>query len=118
MLSPHGGRDLAISATGNCSGKTWYELLRVPAGFLRSSRILHLELKTGSYNRREVVLGALLTYGLHSLVSSNARTYHVFRFGDAVAIRNIHAAIRDSIKLCNKTYSHPGYRCGNWTNRT
>jgi hypothetical protein len=61
---------------------------------------LYFELKTGSSNQGEVDLDALIAGRPQTLVNNPAGTYQLFRVGDAVAGRNIHAAIYDSLRLC------------------
>jgi hypothetical protein len=53
----------------------------------------------GSINRGEVDYDALIA-GRPQTVSSNPDgRYRLFRIGDAVASRNIHAAVYDAIRL-------------------
>jgi NADPH-dependent 2,4-dienoyl-CoA reductase/sulfur reductase-like enzyme len=60
---------------------------------------LYFELKAGSINRGEVDYDALIA-GRPQTVSSNPDgRYRLFRIGDAVASRNIHAAVYDAIRL-------------------
>jgi hypothetical protein len=60
---------------------------------------LYFELKAASVNRGEVDYNALIA-GRPQTVSSNpGGRYRLFRIGDAVASRNIHAAVYDAIRL-------------------
>ncbi len=61
---------------------------------------LYFELKPGSSNLGEVDLEALIAGQPQTLLHNPAGTYQLFRVGDAVASRNIHAAIYDSLRLC------------------
>lgn len=61
---------------------------------------LYHDLVPGSINLGEVDQAALLT-GAPQTVSRNAAgSYQLFRIGDAVASRNVHAAVYDALRLC------------------
>ncbi|MGB7449123.1 MAG: NADH:flavin oxidoreductase [Ornithinimicrobium sp.] len=61
---------------------------------------LYFDLRDGSTNLGEVDQQALLR-GHPQQVSTNPDgTYQLFRIGDAVSSRNIHAAIYDALRLC------------------
>ena len=61
---------------------------------------LYFELKAGSINRGEVDYDALHRRAARRPSSSNPDgRYRLFRIGDAVASRNIHAAVYDAIRL-------------------
>lgn len=61
---------------------------------------LYHDLVPGSINLGEVDQAALLT-GASQTVSRNAAgSYQLFRIGDAVASRNVHAAVYDALRLC------------------
>ena len=60
---------------------------------------LYFELKQGSINRGEVDYQALIAGRPQTLINNPAGTYRLFRIGDAVASRNIHAAVYDAIRL-------------------
>jgi len=62
---------------------------------------LYYALRPGSSNRGEVDYRALLAGRPQTLTSNPDGRYQLFRVGDAVASRNIHAAIYDSLRLCN-----------------
>jgi 2,4-dienoyl-CoA reductase-like NADH-dependent reductase (Old Yellow Enzyme family)/thioredoxin reductase len=62
---------------------------------------LYFALKPGSSNRGEVDHSALLAGRPQTRISNPDGRYQLFRVGDAVASRNIHAAIYDSLRLCN-----------------
>jgi hypothetical protein len=61
---------------------------------------LYFELNAQSSNRGEIDLDALLAGGPQSIVTNPNGSFQLFRVGDAVASRNIHAAIYDSLRLC------------------
>jgi N-methyl-L-proline demethylase len=63
---------------------------------------LYFELKPGSSNLGEIDLDALLAGTPQSKVNNPDGGYQLFRVGDAVASRNIHAAIYDSLRLCKE----------------
>jgi N-methyl-L-proline demethylase len=61
---------------------------------------LYFELKPASSNLGEIDLDALLAGRPQSKVNNPDGSFQLFRVGDAVASRNIHAAIYDSLRLC------------------
>lgn len=61
---------------------------------------LYHGLKAASRNHGEVDLDALLSGQPQTLTHNPDGTYQLFRVGDAVTSRNIHAAIYDSLRLC------------------
>jgi 2,4-dienoyl-CoA reductase-like NADH-dependent reductase (Old Yellow Enzyme family) len=61
---------------------------------------LYFALKERSLNRGEVDVGALIGGRPQKLKRNAEGRYQLFRVGDAVAGRNIHAAIFDSLRLC------------------
>jgi 2,4-dienoyl-CoA reductase-like NADH-dependent reductase (Old Yellow Enzyme family) len=60
---------------------------------------LYFELKPGSVNLGEIDHGALLANRPQTIVRNHEWRYRLFRIGDAVASRNIHAAVYDAIRL-------------------
>ncbi|MEM7023623.1 MAG: NADH:flavin oxidoreductase [Pseudomonadota bacterium] len=62
---------------------------------------LYVALKPDSINRGEVDYQALLEGRPQALASNPEGAYQLFRVGDAVSSRSIHAAIYDSLRLCN-----------------
>lgn len=60
---------------------------------------LYFDLKPGSTNLGAVDPLALREGVPQSLVRNDAGTYQLFRIGDAVAARNIHAAVYDALRL-------------------
>jgi N-methyl-L-proline demethylase len=61
---------------------------------------LYFELKPRSSNLGEIHLDALLAGRPQNKINNPGGGYQLFRVGDAVAGRNIHAAIYDSLCLC------------------
>jgi NADPH-dependent 2,4-dienoyl-CoA reductase/sulfur reductase-like enzyme len=61
---------------------------------------LYFELKPASSNLGEIDLDALLAGRPQRKVHNPDGSFQLFRVGDAVASRNIHAAIYDSLRLC------------------
>ena len=60
---------------------------------------LYFALKPGSMNLGEVDHAALLANRPQTLVRNRDGRYRLFRIGDAVASRNIHAAVYDAVRL-------------------
>jgi len=60
---------------------------------------LYWALKPGSRNLGEVDYAALIAGRPQTLVRNPGGTYALYRIGDAVASRNIHAAVYDSLRL-------------------
>jgi N-methyl-L-proline demethylase len=60
---------------------------------------LYFALKAGSVNLGEIDHGALLANRPQSIVRNPPGRYRLFRIGDAVSSRNIHAAVYDAIRL-------------------
>ena len=61
---------------------------------------IYFDLKEGASNRGEVDYQALIAGRPQTLVSNPDGAYQLFRIGDAVSSRNIHAAIYDALRLC------------------
>lgn len=60
---------------------------------------LYFALKDGSVNRGEVEVKPFITGKPQTLVSNPEGRYRLFRIGDAISSRNIHAAILDAYRL-------------------
>lgn len=60
---------------------------------------LYFALKDGSINRGEVEVKPFITGKPQTLISNPDGRYRLFRIGDAIASRNIHAAILDAYRL-------------------
>ncbi|HEY6336746.1 MAG TPA: FAD-dependent oxidoreductase [Alphaproteobacteria bacterium] len=60
---------------------------------------LYFELKSGSRNRGEVDYDALIANRPQNLARNPDGSYELYRIGDAVSSRNIHAAIFDGLRL-------------------
>jgi hypothetical protein len=61
---------------------------------------LYHRLKPASSNLGEIDLGALVTGRPQRVARNSDGSFALFRIGDAVASRNIHAAIFDALRLC------------------
>ncbi len=61
---------------------------------------LYFALKEGSRNRGEVDYRALLAGEPQRLERNPEGSYRLYRIGDAVASRNVHAAVYDALRLC------------------
>ncbi|HJR22302.1 MAG TPA: NADH:flavin oxidoreductase [Dongiaceae bacterium] len=61
---------------------------------------VYFELKEQSSNRGEIDLDALIANRPQRLVRNRDGRFQLFRVGDAVSSRNIHAALYDSLRLC------------------
>jgi len=61
---------------------------------------LYLELKDYSVNLGEIDLSDLINGKPQTLLKKPENNFKLFRVGDAVASRNIHSAIYDSLRLC------------------
>ncbi|MBV9288835.1 MAG: NAD(P)-binding protein, partial [Hyphomicrobiales bacterium] len=60
---------------------------------------LYFALKPGSINHGEIDHDALIANRPQAIVRNPAGRYRLFRIGDAVSSRNIHAAVYDAIRL-------------------
>ena len=60
---------------------------------------LYLELRPNSINLGEVDYPAFVEVRPQNLTRNAKGTFQLFRIGDAVASRNIHAAIYDALRL-------------------
>ncbi len=63
---------------------------------------LYFALKPQSTNRGEIDIEALIANRPQTLATNADGAFQLFRVGDAVASRNIHAAIYDSLRLCKE----------------
>ncbi|MFN0042312.1 MAG: FAD-dependent oxidoreductase [Alphaproteobacteria bacterium] len=63
---------------------------------------LYFALRPDSINLGEVDLPALIEGRAQNIVNNPAGRFRLFRAGDCVASRNIHAAIYDSLRLCKE----------------
>ena len=61
---------------------------------------LYFDLKEESLNRGEIDYRALVAAKAQDIRSNPNGRFQLFRIGDAVASRNIHAAIYDALRLC------------------
>ena len=63
---------------------------------------LYFELKTDSSNHGEVDLDALVNGDLVDVVRNPDGQFRLYRVGDAVASRNLHAALFESLRICSR----------------
>ena len=61
---------------------------------------LYFELKDMAVNRGEFDTAAMMAGRLEEPQANPKGRFHLFRVGDAVASRNIHSAIYDSLRIC------------------
>jgi 2,4-dienoyl-CoA reductase-like NADH-dependent reductase (Old Yellow Enzyme family) len=61
---------------------------------------VYFALKDGASNRGEIDLDALIANRPQTLVRNRSGRFQLFRVGDAVSSRNIHAALYESLRLC------------------
>jgi hypothetical protein len=60
---------------------------------------VYFELREASRNRGEIDLGAFAECRLEPIESNLSGSFMLYRIGDAVASRNIHAAMFDAIRI-------------------
>ncbi|HTH05423.1 MAG TPA: NADH:flavin oxidoreductase [Ilumatobacteraceae bacterium] len=70
-------------------------------GVLSNDELYH-ELVKGSTNLGEVDYPAFVAGRPQDVLTNQAGTYRLFRIGDAVEGRNIHAAVYDALRLCHR----------------
>ena len=61
---------------------------------------LYLDLVPGSRNLGEVDHDALVAGRPQTVATNPTGSYQLFRIGDAISSRNVHAAIYDALRLC------------------
>ena len=61
---------------------------------------LYFDLVDGSTNGGQIEIGPFTQLQPQTLESNPAGSYQLFRIGDAVSSRNIHAAVYDALRLC------------------
>ena len=61
---------------------------------------IYFALKDGSSNRGITNIDALVNQKPQNQILNEQGTYQLFRVGDAIASRNIHSAVYDSLRLC------------------
>ncbi|MGR3615764.1 MAG: oxidoreductase [Paracoccaceae bacterium] len=72
----------------------------VEHGLSPADAIYH-DLKSGSLNRGKIDHAAWINGRAEFPVLNASGTFHLARIGDAIAGRNIHAALLDALRLCN-----------------
>lgn len=96
------GKRLVAHLGSDYTIKTWdreVDTVVVEHGTLPNDE-LYFELVADSVNLGEVNQSALLAGDPQSIRANDAGKFQLFRIGDAVASRNIHAAIYDALRLC------------------
>ena len=96
------GNKLAVSLSSDyaeLSEERLVDQVVVEHGVLPADE-LYFELKELSVNRGEVDHAALIAGAPQTIASNPNGRFQLFRVGDAVLSRNIHAAIYDSLRLC------------------
>ena len=61
---------------------------------------LYFELKDNSYNLGALDYHSLIQNKFKEMVKNKNGSYYLYRVGDAISSRNIHAAIYDSLRIC------------------
>jgi hypothetical protein len=64
---------------------------------------LYFELKPGSVNGGEIDYREMMSGQPQTVVRNTQGRYRLWRIGDAVASRNVHAAIYEALRLCKDT---------------
>lgn len=99
-VRPEGGRLVAEIGSDHSSHTTTRVVDAVVADHGTTANDgLYFELKPGSSNLGAVDYMALTQGRPQSVVRNPQGTYQLFRIGDAVASRNIHAAVYDALRL-------------------
>jgi 2,4-dienoyl-CoA reductase-like NADH-dependent reductase (Old Yellow Enzyme family) len=96
------GKRLVAELGSDYTPRTWsreVDTVVVEHGTLPNDD-LYFELREGSTNLGEVDQRALLQGSPQRLSTNPDGAYQLFRIGDAVSSRNIHAAIYDALRLC------------------
>ncbi len=96
------GKRLIAQLGSDYTPLTWereVDTVVVEHGTLPNDEI-YFDLVAGSTNLGEVDQGALLEGRAQQITTNPEGAYELFRVGDAVASRNIHAAIYDALRLC------------------
>ena len=97
-----GDRRLVATLGSDYTDRTWtrdVDAVVVEHGTLPHDELYH-ELVAGSVNLGEVDQDALLAMRPQQVHTNPDGRYQLFRIGDAVTSRNIHAAIYDALRLC------------------
>jgi hypothetical protein len=95
-----GRLEVDISAPGSTVSHTRIVDLVVGDHGVTPNHDLYDELSPLSLNRGEVDHGALLKGRPQEVRTNPQGTFQLFRIGDAVEGRNIHAAVYDALRLC------------------
>ncbi|NQY98422.1 MAG: FAD-dependent oxidoreductase [Henriciella sp.] len=100
-IYPEGNRLIAVlqNAYTDVEEERVIDQIIIENGVLPRDK-LYFGLKPGSTNLGEVDLHALVDGRPQDIESNPDGKYQLFRIGDAVTSRNIHAAIYDAVRLC------------------
>ena len=85
----------------DAEGSRTVDQVVVEHGTLPAAELFH-ELAPMARNEGELDIGALIAGRAQAIASNEEGAFMLFRVGDAVASRNIHAAIYDSLRLCKE----------------
>ena len=93
---------LVVSVTSDYSDKT--ETKEISQVIVEHGTVplddLYFNLKKDSINQGVVDYKSLIKGGFNEIAKNPKGNYHLYRVGDAVSSRNIHAAIYDSLRIC------------------
>ena len=96
------GNRLVVSISSDYSDKT--ETKEISQVIIEHGTIpiddLYFELKKNSINQGIVDYKSLVKGDFNEIAKNPKGNYHLYRVGDAVSSRNIHAAIYDSLRIC------------------
>jgi N-methyl-L-proline demethylase len=96
----------ALVVTLGIDGSDWTERRVVDAIVVEAGTQpvtdVYDELRPGSRNGGQIDLTDLLARRTQTAVRNHDGTYQLFRIGDAVAGRNVHAAMLDAARLCRE----------------
>ena len=105
LTAVHRNHDQLIGTFYNEYSRAWTEMaasqIVVEHGTLPNDEI-YFDLKSNSRNLGQVDIDSLIACRPQNSVLNEQGKYELFRVGDAVCSRNIHAAIYDSIRLCQQ----------------
>ena len=96
------GNRLVVSVTSDYSDKT--ETKEISQVVVEHGTVplddLYFNLKKDSINQGIVDYKSLIKGDFNEIAKNPKGNYHLYRVGDAVSSRNIHAAIYDSLRIC------------------
>ena len=96
------GNRLVVSIGSDYSDKT--ESKEISQEIIEHGTIpvddLYFQLKKNSINEGAVDYKTLIKGSVNEINKNSKGNYHLYRVGDAISSRNIHAAIYDSLRIC------------------